>query len=959
MLGSVGAQNISNSFEMRYITKDTAANDETDFKGTKEWMNTDERIKALHAYADFASDYFGNRELDKKIVLPHEVDSLISNFKKQPLPKVRREYVLDKWKSYGYRKGQEEEEGQNLASWQKIKGVTVEDGKLILNNASVERSLEELNWRFKLEGRFLMVDKESFTLSMGNDLQNSIEIQFTKDEIQVVSNGENLTEKVELDDYVDLTLEVDMSEKRFNVLVNGHMIWNFIPISDLNTKVLDRIRLESNGLHKIDELAVFNYIPNPEDERMPYLLSIAMDEDFEQKKNVMGWQSAEYDDSHWQEVSLPAVHGGLREAGEDLYLRKVLSLDSFDRAILEIASLDPGGEIWINGEIAAVIDTRHPIRKDVSGYCKPNTENIIAIRVKPYRSNHPMLHAPSDRNIGWFLDQTKLITGSQCMITDLEVHTTELDDAALQSHKVGIHYPQDRYFKGELEINYYNWHPEEGEKIASISRAIEVRPRIDNYIEVEMSIENPELWTTEKPNLYKVEAILKNENGEIVDDKVITTGIRTVDQGNGYLYVNGQPEMLNGVQIMGFRTPVENLAKYNRCPPLDIVAEEMLMTKKMGANLLRVHVHAEQDTVDGVNDRRYAELADQMGIYLIWSTAGFIREGEAWNVDFEGYPKYMAEVYNHPSIVMWEASNHPNRFKEHDVSDSRDYIDKIYEVIYQKDESRLISPTSFWQHSHFANYDGTKDKDGNTLEPPVYMMADRMTRGSQDAYTGYGASWSGIRKAPNPWAASCLSANDKAYFNFEHEESAAQPNWDLSKGKPWYKVQSYEWGYEKGSIGRKLDHSEWRASQAWQAFSAWESMKKQMLLGYDGFSWCSLRGGANMGTYQKPLIDNLGHPKLAYYVNKMVFQRTWAGSDNVDVVYGPDDLITPVIHHLGESQNVNLTIRLLDEWGAEKDRSLFENIMLEAGRSITKLESFAFPFKGEGLYFIEYQIEVE
>ena len=43
-------------------------------------------------------------------------------------------------------------------------------------------------------------------------------------------------------------------------------------------------------------------------------------------------------------------------------------------------------------------------------------------------------------------------------------------------------------------------------------------------------------------------------------------------------------------------------------------------------------------------------------------------------------------------------------------------------------------------------------------------MEKLMTRGSQDAYTGYGAKWTALRKAPNKWAASCLAANDKAYF---------------------------------------------------------------------------------------------------------------------------------------------------------------------------------------------------
>ena len=33
-----------------------------------------------------------------------------------------------------------------------------------------------------------------------------------------------------------------------------------------------------------------------------------------------------------------------------------------------------------------------------------------------------------------------------------------------------------------------------------------------------------------------------------------------------------------------------------------------------------------------------------------------------------------------------------------------------------------------------------------------------------------------------------------------------------------------------------------------------------------------------MGTYKKPLIDCLGHAKLSYYANRMIFQKVVAGS---------------------------------------------------------------------------------
>ena len=82
--------------------------------------------------------------------------------------------------------------------------------------------------------------------------------------------------------------------------------------------------------------------------------------------------------------------------------------------------------------------------------------------------------------------------------------------------------------------------------------------------------------------------------------------------------------------------------------------------------MLRVHVHGWKEKAVNVNDARYCELADQMGIMLIWCTPAWIREGDWGQIDFEGYHKYMNQLQNHPSIVMWEVSNHPNTFKQHE-----------------------------------------------------------------------------------------------------------------------------------------------------------------------------------------------------------------------------------------------------------------------------------------------------
>ncbi len=161
----------------------------------------------------------------------------------------------------------------------------------------------------------------------------------------------------------------------------------------------------------------------------------------------------------------------------------------------------------------------------------------------------------------------------------------------------------------------------------------------------------------------------------------------------------------------------------------------------MNGNWLRVMVHTGKRLADGTNDPRIAEMCDQLGIMCSWTTSAWIRTGQPWNLDFEGYPRYMRQVYNHPCIVLWEASNHPNRFN--DLSESNLFYKKVYQAIYPLDQSRLIAPTTHIAHTHF-----TSDEGGKQAVPEY--TAHMVTRGNQDTVTGYGAPWSSLRTLRAP-----------------------------------------------------------------------------------------------------------------------------------------------------------------------------------------------------------------
>ena len=56
-------QPVSQSFELRYVTSDPAADGETDFKGATQWFDTPRRVDSLQKYAAYASRWFYDRTL--------------------------------------------------------------------------------------------------------------------------------------------------------------------------------------------------------------------------------------------------------------------------------------------------------------------------------------------------------------------------------------------------------------------------------------------------------------------------------------------------------------------------------------------------------------------------------------------------------------------------------------------------------------------------------------------------------------------------------------------------------------------------------------------------------------------------------------------------------------------------------------------------------------------------------
>ena len=977
----------SSSFEMRYFTDDPKANGETDFKGETAIFDTDQRIEFLKQYAGFSKKFFQDEQLDFMVVPAQEAREATFCIKPQPLPEHRVRMVLDQWKWRGYRAGMEEAATGELRQYESSPGIAVRNGTLV---TSSDRSL--YTWKFPSQGwRFSFSwkaktptndVKAAFVFSESGEI-TGCEVGFGGDGRFYYTTANN--ETVEASEYLPETwyyfkMEFDLAAfqrgkdlVRYNLYINGERVADYVPLQRVVTggvgyaqhfSSIARINcmvLEAGKGVQLDDIWGVGYHLTGR-ESYPYIVETFLDENFDTVGTNKGWQTLEFNDRSWEQGSLPIVLGSERLQGEDLYLRKIVRVGNFDKAYLNIETLDPGGEVWVNGRVAAVISDRSPQRIDLTSFLRKNGENIIGLKVNHFYLKEGvgeiMPHSSLDFNIGWFAGRMTLDLLPLTSIDDVFVHTRSLSaDEALESVTVHIENKYWLAFRGRLEAGLYPWFPEESSEAVALASADLLLPHDVSSTQLTFVVSNPSLWTPEHPSLYKLQVVLKDEQGNIVDDFVTTTGIRTLSQEGGAFRLNGRVSMLNGAQIMGYRSPIEDMVTRGRCAPADWIAREILQVKKMNGNLLRVHVHHWEFPARGINDPRYAEFADQLGIMLIWCPTAWIRTGRGWgDVDFEHYPDYMRQVINHPSIVIWEVANHTQSFKGRPVSESDVFCEQAYNTIYPVDPSRIISFNSHIGHLHYGNDEGTIDQAGNRITPGWAWTAPNVTRGNQDSPTGYGKTWTVLREYPGDYRASFLNSGDRAYFNFEHEESIAQPNWNLVRGKPWYHLQSYEWSYDEGSIGRRLTLDEWQESQAWQAFSAWEAMKKMRCLDYDGFSWCCLHGGANSVTYKKPLIDFTGHAKLAWHVNRMVFQHTVAGTGNVDVAIGPEDRIEPVVINWDDEKKVDLTVRVLDIEQREVASHVYKDVELEGGRNVKMLDGFKPPGMKEGYYFLVFEI---
>ncbi|MEI6265067.1 MAG: glycoside hydrolase family 2 TIM barrel-domain containing protein [Sphingobacteriia bacterium] len=193
------------------------------------------------------------------------------------------------------------------------------------------------------------------------------------------------------------------------------------------------------------------------------------------------------------------------------------------------------------------------------------------------------------------------------------------------------------------------------------------------------TVKNPQLWSPDKPSLYTVKATLSSTDGDFVQEEKI--GFRNFEfVEKGPFNLNGKRLLLRGTQRH------EDHAVVAAAMTEEMMKEEMILIKEMGANFIRLG-HYQQSRI-------ILNLCDSLGL-IVWEEIPWCRGGLGGEL-YQSMAKRMLtnmieQHYNHPSIIIWGLGNEndwPGDFPEFDNDKIRAFMKELNLLSHQLDITR-------------------------------------------------------------------------------------------------------------------------------------------------------------------------------------------------------------------------------------------------------------------------------
>ncbi len=376
--------------------------------------------------------------------------------------------------------------------------------------------------------------------------------------------------------------------------------------------------------------------------------------------SATGAASTQYDDSKWRKLNLPHdwaveqpfdstenLSQGFRKRGYGWYRRyfKLNPEDKGKNIELQFDGIATNSVIWVNGTVVHRNFCGYTSSYlDITPLAKYDGVNVIAIQVDAkshegwwyegagiYRHTwlvkRPALHIITD---GIYANPIKSKNGTWQIPVE----------ATLANSGSNV---QD----ANIEVNVFDKH---NKHIASAKVSHAVLPLQQAIAKLSLSVQNPQLWSVEAPNQYRITTTITSKN-QIVDELSVKCGFRTIEfRADSGFFLNNKHVKLKGT------CNHQDHAGVGVAVPDALWEFRLSKLKEMGSNAYRCShspVAAE-----------FLDACDSLGILVMDENRNFNTSDEyvrqlEWMVRRDR---------NHPSVILWSVFN-----EEPFQGDSRGY----------------------------------------------------------------------------------------------------------------------------------------------------------------------------------------------------------------------------------------------------------------------------------------------
>ncbi|KAF7040301.1 hypothetical protein CFC21_050210 [Triticum aestivum] len=320
------------------------------------------------------------------------------------------------------------------------------------------------------------------------------------------------------------------------------------------------------------------------------------------------------------------------------------------RILLHFEAVDSAFLAWVNGvPIGYSQDSRLPAEFEITDcchHCDSDKENVLAVQVMRWSDGSYL----EDQDHWWLSGihrDVLLLSKPQIFITDYFFKATLDENFRVADIEVEVEidsHKQDREHIPTLSIEATLFdNSESSDDLNSDMSAanivnLKTKPEpkggpchgFHGYV-LGGKVENPKLWSSEKPNLYTLVVLLKDANGKLIDCESCQVGIRNVVLAHKQMLVNGSPVVIRGVNRHEHH-PRVGKTNLEAC-----MIKDLVLMRQNNINAVR-NSHYPQHS-------RWYELCDIFGLYVI----------DEANIETHGFDE--TSHFKHPTLEpIWANS---------------------------------------------------------------------------------------------------------------------------------------------------------------------------------------------------------------------------------------------------------------------------------------------------------------